>query len=75
MADKPAARDLVSRLTPLIKTLGLLVKKMLLSPLTRFWIRLCCSALGHFTKYSAVSYLPNLGVGVYALREYIRDPL
>jgi hypothetical protein len=68
-------RDLVSKLTPLLKTLGLRVKKVFLSPLTRYWIRPCCSAPDHLTNYNAVSYLPNLGVGVYSLREFIRDSL
>jgi hypothetical protein len=75
VADKPAVRDLVSKLTPLLKTLGPRVKKIFLSPLTRYWIRPCCSAPDHLTNYSAASYLPNLGVGVYSLREFIRDSL
>ncbi len=64
VANKPEVRDLVSKLTPLLKTLGPRVKKIFLSPLTRYWIRPCCSAPDHLTNYSAASYLPNLGVGV-----------
>jgi hypothetical protein len=75
VADKPAVGDLVSKLSPLLKSLEPRVKKIFLSPLTRYWIRPCCMAQGHLTNYSAASYLPNLGVGVYSLREYIRDSL
>jgi hypothetical protein len=75
VADKPAVRDLISKLTPRLKTLGPRVKKVFLSPLTRYWIRPCCSAQGHLTNYNAVFFLPNLGVGVYSLREFIRDSL
>ncbi len=35
VADKPAVRDLMSKLTPLLKTLGPRVKKVFLSPLTQ----------------------------------------
>jgi hypothetical protein len=36
MADKPAVEDLVSKLSPLLKSLGPRVKKIFLSPLTRY---------------------------------------
>jgi hypothetical protein len=61
VADKPAVRGLVRKLTPLLKTLGPRVKKIFLSPLMCYWIRPCCTAPDHLTNYNAASYLPNLG--------------
>jgi hypothetical protein len=62
-------------MTTLLKALEPTVKKGFLSLPTRYWLKLCCSAPGHLTNYSAASYLPNLLVSVYALREFIRDSL
>ncbi len=75
VAGKQVVRDLVSKLTPLLKILGPMVKKVFISPLTRYWMRPCCSTQDHLINYSAGSYLSNLGVCVYALREFIRDSL
>jgi hypothetical protein len=36
VADKPAVRDLVNKLTPHMKALGPTTKKVFLSPLTRY---------------------------------------
>ncbi len=59
-------------LTPLIKALDL-TRKIFLTLLSRYWLKLCCEDPEHHTNYTASSYLPVLGVSVFRLRDYIRD--
>jgi hypothetical protein len=59
VADKPAVRDLVNKLT--LKTLGPTTKKVFLSPLTKYWLKPCCTAPGHLTNYTSPHYLPSPG--------------
>jgi hypothetical protein len=60
VADKAGVHKLVSQLTPLIKSLGV-ARKLFLSPLSRYWIRPCCSDDSHHTNFSSSNYLPALG--------------
>ncbi len=60
---------------PLVKALGPSTKKVFLSPLTRYWLKPCCPDDGHLTNYKSLQYLPNLGVSMYALQEYLRNSL
>jgi hypothetical protein len=70
VANKPAVRDLVSKQHRCSRPSGQWKRKC-----SWYWTRHCCAALEHLINYSATSYLPYLGVGVYALREFIRDSL
>ncbi len=75
VADKSAVRDLVSKMMPLIKALGPTLKKIFMAPLTRYWLKPCCTKEGHLTNYGSPQYLPELGVKVNSLREFLRDSL
>jgi hypothetical protein len=74
VADKPAVKNLVLQLTPLFKELGA-SKKIVLTPLARYWVGPCCSDIAHHTNYRTPSYLPSLGDAVHALRDNIRNSL
>jgi hypothetical protein len=74
VADKAAIKDLVARLTPLLKELGE-CRKIVLTPLARYWVSPCCEDSSHHVNYRARGYLPRLGDAVHALRDSIRDSL
>ncbi len=74
VADKPAVKNLVQQLTPLLKGLGG-TKKIILTPLARYWVGPCCNDLTHHTNYRTPGYLPALGDALHALRDNIRDSL
>jgi hypothetical protein len=74
VADKLAVKNLVLQLAPLFKELGA-CKKIVLTPLARYWVGPCCSDSTHLTNYRTPSYLPFLGDAVHALRDNIRDSL
>jgi hypothetical protein len=74
VADKPVVKNLVMQLTPLFKVLET-SKKVLLTPLARYWVGPCCNDGSHHTNYKTASYLPSLGEAVHALRDNIRDCL
>jgi succinate dehydrogenase flavin-adding protein (antitoxin of CptAB toxin-antitoxin module) len=75
VSDKNDVRELVSRMMPLIKALGPSTKKIFLAPLTRYWLKPCCRKEDHLTNYGSPQYLPELGVKVHSLREFLRDSL
>ncbi len=74
VADKDAVKEMVSLLAPLFKALGHL-RKLILTPLARYWLKPCCENPDHHTNYSSSSYLPCLGANVFRLREFIWDSL
>ncbi len=74
VADKPIVKELASTLAPLLKVLEG-SKKLVLTPLARYWVTPCCSDLGHLTNYRSPGYLPCLGEAVASLRDHIRDAL
>jgi hypothetical protein len=74
VADKTTVKDLVQQLIPLLKLLGN-SRKILLTPLARYWVAPCCSSSDHHVNYSTPSYLSSLGDAVHALRDNIRDCL
>jgi hypothetical protein len=74
VADKDAIKEMVSLLAPIFKALGHL-RKLVLTPLARYWLKPCCENPDHHTNYSSSSYLPGLGASVFKLREFIRDSL
>ncbi len=74
MADKAGIRDLTSQLTPLIKSLTG-IRKIFLTPLARYWLKLCCGDDDHHVNFHASGYLPALGSNIFRLRDYIRDAL
>jgi hypothetical protein len=74
VADKPAVKDLVYQLGPLLKLLEN-SKKLFLTPLARYWVAPCCGDAAHHTNYRIPGYLSRLGEAVHALRDYIRDCL
>jgi hypothetical protein len=65
---------MVGLLAPLLKTLGQM-RKLILTPLARYWLKPCCDNPDHHVNYSSSAYLPNLGATVFRLREFIRDSL
>jgi hypothetical protein len=65
---------MVGLLAPLFKATGQL-RKLILTPLARYWLKPCCDNPDHHTNYSSSSYLPCLGSNVFKLREFIRDSL
>ncbi len=74
VADKPAIKDLVHQLTPLIQALGG-ARKIFLTPLVRYWVNPCCGDPSHVTNYHTAGFLPRLGSAVTDLRDFIRDAL
>jgi hypothetical protein len=74
VADKPMVRELVSTATPLLKHLGS-VRKLVLTPLARYWVAPCCDDPLHLTNYRLPGFLPRLGDAIHALRDGIRDTL
>jgi hypothetical protein len=74
VANKPAIKDLVHQLTPLIQALGG-ARKIFLTPLARYWVNLCCGDPSHVTNYRTAGFLPRLGSAVTNLRDFIRDAL
>ncbi len=74
VADKPAIKNLVAQLTPLLKALGN-SRKIFLTPPARYWVGPCCGDTQHHMNYSTPGCLPKLGEAVHALRDNIRDSL
>jgi lysophospholipase L1-like esterase len=74
VADRPVIKDLVSQLAPLLKALGA-SRKIILTPLARYWVGPCCGDPAHFINYHTAGYLPKLGDAIAALRDAIRDSL
>ncbi len=72
VADKAGIKDLAGKLVPLLKALGG-SKKLILSPLSRYWLDPCCEDPTHVTNYRTVGYLPRLGSATSALKDFIRD--
>jgi hypothetical protein len=74
VADKPTVKELLSILSPLLKLLGG-SKKLLLTPMARYWVAPCCADPDHLTNYRNPGFLPRLGDSIAALRDHIRDAL
>jgi hypothetical protein len=74
IADKATVKEMVGLLAPLFKVTGQL-RKLVRTPLARYWLKPCCENPEHHTNYSASTYLPALGSNVFRLREHIRDDL
>ncbi len=74
VADKAAVKDLVQQLAPLLKALGN-SRKLILTPLARYWVAPCCGDPTHTVNYHTVGFLPRLGDAIASLRDSIRDAL
>jgi hypothetical protein len=74
VADKPTVKELTNLLAPLLKALGT-TKKLVLTPMARYWVSPCCDDTSHLTNYRNPGFLPRLGDSVAALRDHIRDAL
>jgi hypothetical protein len=74
VADKPTVKELTGILAPLLKALGG-CKKLVLTPMARYWVAPCCGDPDHLTNYRSPGFLPRLGDSVAALRDHIRDAL
>ncbi len=70
VADKPTVKELTSTLAPLLKVLGG-SKKLVLTPMARYWVTPCCGDSGHLTNYRNPGFLPRLSESVAALRDHI----
>jgi hypothetical protein len=74
IADKAGIKDLSGKVVPLIRALcG--AKKLFLSPLSRYWLDLCCTNPEHLTNYKSPGYLPKLGAAIASLKDFVRDTL
>jgi hypothetical protein len=74
VADKITVKELTGTLAPLLKLLGG-SKKLVLTPMARYWVTPCCSDPDHLINYRTPGYLPRLGEAVASLRDHIRDAL
>jgi hypothetical protein len=74
VADKGAVKEMVGMLAPVFRAMGQ-IRKLILTPLARYWLKPCCENPDHHTNYSSSTYLPLLGANVFKLRESIRDSL
>jgi hypothetical protein len=72
VADKAAVKDLVHQLAPVLKVLGN-SRKLILTPLARYWVAPCCGDPSHTVNYRTVGFLPRLGDAIASLRDSIRD--
>jgi hypothetical protein len=60
--------------TKLIKALAG-TRKIFLTLLARYWLKLCCQEDSHHMNFKASGYLPALGSNIFHLRDYIWDAL
>jgi hypothetical protein len=74
VADKAVIKDLVAQASPLLKALGS-SRKIILTPLARYWVAPCCPEPSHTVNYHTTDYLPRLGDAIAGLRDAIRDSL
>ncbi len=74
VADKAVIKDLVNQILPLLKVLGS-SRKIVLTPMARYWVAPCCSDPTHTVNYHTVGFLPCLGDAITSLRDSIRDAL
>jgi hypothetical protein len=74
VADKAGVKDLTNKLVPLIHALKG-ARKLFLSPLSRYWLNLCCGDPDHLVNYRTEGFLPRLGTATGVLKDYIRDSL
>jgi hypothetical protein len=74
VADKAAVKDLVLQLAPVLKALGN-SRKLVLTPLARYWVGPCCGDPTHTVNYRTAGYLPRHGDAIASLRDSIRDAL
>jgi hypothetical protein len=74
VADRTVIKYLVAQLAPLLKALGA-SRKIVLTPMARYWVGPCCGDPAHLTNYHTSGYLPKLGDAIAALRDAIRDAL
>jgi hypothetical protein len=72
VADKTVIKDLVAQTTPLLKALGN-SRKIVLTPMARYWVAPCCPDPAHTVNYHTVGFLPRLGDAIASLRDSIRD--
>jgi hypothetical protein len=72
VADKAGIKDLTAKLAPLLQELGG-CKKLVLTPLARYWLSPCCDNVDHVSNYREKNYLPKLNMAVSGLQDYIRD--
>jgi hypothetical protein len=74
VADKAGIKDLTAKLATLLQELGG-CKKLVLTPLARYWLSPCCDNVDHVSNYREKNYLPKLNMAVSGLQDYIRDSL
>ncbi len=72
VADKTVIKDLVAQASPLLKALGS-SRKIVLTPLARYWVAPCCPEPNHTVNYHTAGFLPRLGDAIAGLRDAIRD--
>jgi hypothetical protein len=74
VADKQCVKDLTATLAPLLNVLGE-SKKLVLTPLARYWRSTCCEDTAHVSNYREKNFLPKLNMAISGLRDSIRDTL
>jgi hypothetical protein len=72
VADKTAVKDLVTQTAPILKALGS-SRKIVLTPMARYWVAPCYPDPTHTVNYHTVGFLPRLGDAIASLRDSIRD--
>jgi lysophospholipase L1-like esterase len=70
----PVLKALVQQLTPVLKALGN-SRKLVLTPLARYWVGPCCGDPTHTVNYRMAGFLPRHGDAIASLRDSIRDAL
>ncbi len=68
VADKTCIKDLTATLAPLLQELGG-CKKLILTPLARYWLSPCCEDTAHVSNYREKNYLPKLNMAISGLRD------
>jgi hypothetical protein len=72
VAGRDTVKELFCAVLPIIKAGGD-CRKIILSPLSRYWVAPCCCGSGHHVNYNDPGYLPGLGDSVYRIRDHLRD--
>jgi hypothetical protein len=72
VAGRDTVKELFSAVLPIIKAGGE-CRKIILSPLSRYWVAPCCYGSGHHVNYNDPGYLRSLGDSVYRIRDHLRD--
>jgi hypothetical protein len=69
VASKDNVKELFNAIVLILKAVGD-CRKIILSPLSRYWRGPCCNDSSHHLNYNEPTYLRDLGNAVFWVRDY-----